>query len=86
MYATRVMEGVGGGGGEVIQNVYRCVQVLGVEKSVIRYVRTKWMAPNKCFGIFVVHWFVVYQSITARKENVVVFFHHNYNYFILCDN
>ena len=54
MYATRVMEV------EVIQNMYRCVQVLGVEKLVIRYVRTKWMTPNKCFGIFVVHWFVVY--------------------------
>ena len=25
------------------------------EKSVIRYVRTKWMAPNKCCGIFFVH-------------------------------
>ena len=24
----------------------------GVEKSVLRYVRTKWMAPNKCCGIF----------------------------------
>ena len=28
----------------------------GVEKSVIRYVRTKWMAPNKCCGIFFVRW------------------------------
>ena len=27
-----------------------------VEKSVIRYVRTKWMAPDKCSGIFFVHW------------------------------
>ena len=27
----------------------------GVEKSVIRYVRTKWMAPDKCCGIFFVH-------------------------------
>ena len=24
----------------------------GVKKSVLRYVRTKWMAPNKCCGIF----------------------------------
>ena len=32
------------------------------------------MAPNKC-GIFFVHWFgQVHQSITASKENVVVFF------------
>ena len=28
----------------------------GIEKSVIRYVRTKWMAPDKCCGIFFVHW------------------------------
>ena len=27
-----------------------------VEKLVLRYVRTKWMAPNKCCGIFFVHW------------------------------
>ena len=59
----------------------------GVEKLVIRYVRTKWMAPNKCCGTFFVHWFgQVYQSITASKKNVIVFFHHNYDYFILCDN
>ena len=24
-------------------------------KSIIRYVRTKWMAPDKCYGIFFVH-------------------------------
>ena len=29
----------------------------GVEKSVLRYVRTKWMAPNKLGGIFFVHWY-----------------------------
>ena len=28
----------------------------GVEKWIIRYVRTKWMTPNKCCGIFFVHW------------------------------
>ena len=28
-----------------------------VEKLVIRYVRIKWMAPNKCYGIFFAHWF-----------------------------
>ena len=28
----------------------------GVKKSVIRYVRTKWMAPDKCCGILFVHW------------------------------
>ena len=26
----------------------------GVEKSVLRYVRTKWIAPNKCCGILFV--------------------------------
>ena len=25
--------------------------------SVIRYIRTKWVAPNKCRGAFFVHWF-----------------------------
>ena len=55
----------------------------GVEKSVIRYVRTSWMVSNKCYEIFFVHWSgQVHQSITASKENVVVFFHHNYDYFI----
>ena len=29
----------------------------GVEKLVIRYVRTKWIAPNKFCGIFFVLWF-----------------------------
>ena len=33
----------------------KCVHMLtrgkGVEKLVLRYVRTKWMAPNKCCGI-----------------------------------
>ena len=28
----------------------------GVEKPVIKYVRTKWIAPSKCCGIFFVHW------------------------------
>ena len=28
----------------------------GVKKSVIRYVLTKWMAPDKCFGTLFVHW------------------------------
>ena len=59
----------------------------GVEKSVIRYVHTKWMAPSKCCGIFFVYWFdQIHQSTTASKKNVAVFFHHNYDYFILRDN
>ena len=37
--------------------------------SDIRYVRTKWVVPNKCCGIFFVHWFDQgHQSITASKE------------------
>ena len=28
----------------------------GVEKSIMKYVRTIWMAPNKCCGIFFVYW------------------------------
>ena len=43
--------------------------------SVIRYVHTKWVAPNKCYATFFVHWFdQVPYSITARKESAVVFF------------
>ena len=38
-------------------NAYRCLQGRGgLEKLVLRYVSTKWMAPNKCCGIFYVHW------------------------------
>ena len=49
-YATGEMEG----------DHPKCVQCIlreGVEKPVIKYVRTKWMVPNKCCGIFFVHWF-----------------------------
>ena len=39
-----------------ITGYYKCVHIRTrgreIEKSVIRYVRTKWMAPDKCFGIF----------------------------------
>ena len=45
----------------------------GVEKSVIRFVRTKWMTPNKCSGMLFAHW-------SGQVRNVVVFFHHNYDY------
>ena len=41
---TKEREGGLGGGGGV------------VEKLDIRYVRTKWMAPDKCCGTFFVHW------------------------------
>ena len=27
-----------------------------IEKLVIRSAHTKWIAPNKCHGIFFVHW------------------------------
>ena len=45
---------------------------------VIRYLRTKRIAPNK--------WGLVHKSMTTSRENAVVFFHHICNYFILCDN
>ena len=54
-----------------------------VEKSVLRYVRIKWMAPNKFCGIFFVHWFgQVQQRKMSKKKNVIVFFRLNYDYFI----
>ena len=38
----------------------KCVHMLasenGIEKSVLRYVRTKWIAPSK-YCIFFVHWY-----------------------------
>ena len=47
--------------------------------SVIRYVRTKWAAANKCCGVFLTHWFgQVHLGITASKENTVAFFQFKY--------
>ena len=43
-----------------IQNVYMCVQREGSWKighKILRYTRTKWIAPNKFCEIFFVHWF-----------------------------
>ena len=53
----------------------KCVHVLtigrGLEKSVLRYVRTKWISTNKCCGKFFMYWSdEVHQSVTASKENV----------------
>ena len=80
-YATGGMEG---SSWKLCTGAYRG---RGVEKSVIRYVRTKWMAPKKCCGVFFVYWFgQVHWSITTSKKNAVVFFHHYCDYFILCDN
>ena len=75
----------GSGRGDT-QNVSRYVKGKGFEKSVIRYVRTKWMPLNICCRIFFVRWLVMHESITTSKEKVVIFFHHNYNFLILCDN
>ena len=45
----------------------------GAEKLVIRYVRTKWIAPIKFCGIFFVHWFgqVFRASSLARKMSLL---------------
>ena len=49
-----------------------------IERSIIRSARTKWMAPNKCHGIILVHWSgQVPYSISTSKEYVVVSFHQN---------
>ena len=43
------------------------------------------MVPNKCCGTIFVHWFrQVHYSITASKENVVVFFQFEYAEFSGC--
>ena len=63
-----------------LKNLYVTLYYYHILASVIRYVRTKQMVPNKCCGIFFVQWFSqVHQSINASKQNVVVFFHHNYD-------
>ena len=36
----------------VTLNAYICLQGRGAEKSLLSYVRAKWMAPNKCCRIF----------------------------------
>ena len=70
-----------------VRNCTGAYRYWGVEKSVTRYVRTKWITRNKCCGIFFVYWFgQVHKSITTSKKNVVIFFHHNYDCFILCNN
>ena len=38
----------------------KCVHIStggGVEHSIKRYARTKWITRNKCCGSFFVHWF-----------------------------
>ena len=38
----------------------------GVKKLVIRYVRITWMIPNKCLGIFFVHWLAKYTRASSK--------------------
>ena len=46
-----------GNGGEKSKMCTGAYRARGVKKSVIRYVLTKWMAPSKVCGIFVMKWF-----------------------------
>ena len=56
----------------VTLNAY--IFVRGLEKSVVKYVRTKWMAPSKYCEILFVHWLgQTHYSITISQENIVVF-------------
>ena len=56
----------------VTLNAY--IFVRGLEKSVVKYVRTKWMAPSKYCEIFFVHWpGQTHYSIIISQENIVVF-------------
>ena len=60
--------GNGEGSSKMFTGAYR---ERGVEKLVIRYLRTKSMAPNKFCWIFFVHWFSkVHYSVTASNKNV----------------
>ena len=57
----------------VTLNAYICLQGReGVEKSFLRYGRTKWMAPNKCCGIFFCTGTAKYTkaSLPARKMSL----------------
>ena len=68
-----------------------CVHMLTrerwVEKSVLRYVRTKWMAADKCCGMFLCIGTAKYikPSPSARKmslfSSIIIAI-----FFILCDN
>ena len=57
----------------------------GFEKLVIRYVRTKWMIQTD----FVENFCALVRSSTLehhqQQGKCRCFFHHNYDYFILCD-
>ena len=59
----------------------------GVEKLVLSYVRTKWMALDKCCDIFFCE---LVRSSTLKHHRQQLkcrcFLHHNYDHFILCDN
>ena len=46
----------------------------GVEKLVIRYVRTTWMAPNKCCENFFVHWSGQVHSRVSAPARKMSFF------------
>ena len=46
----------------------------GVEKLVIRYVRTTWMAPNKCCENFFVHWSGQVHSRASAPARKMSFF------------
>ena len=73
-----------GNGGEVIQNVCRCVQREGSWKICHKIIRTT--LQKILWNIFCA---LVWPSTLEHhrhQKSVVVFFHRNYNYFILCDN
>ena len=81
MCATGGMEGESS---KICTGAYR---VREVEKLVIRYVRTKWINKQTLWNIFC----ALFRPSTLEKwtrwtKNVAVFFHHNYDYFILCNN
>ena len=58
----------------VTLNWYICLQGGGgIEKSVLKYVRTKWVASNKCCGIFFAHWFAKYTKASPPTRRMSLF-------------
>ena len=50
------------------------------------YTHTNWMTSNKCSQINVAEYYLWIVPAKYIRKIAVVFFHHNYDHFILCDN
>ena len=58
----------------VVQNVYRCVLGEGVEKLVIKYVRTEWMAQTNVVEYFLCTGSAKYTRTSPPAKKILLFF------------